>query len=55
MNGSIAATAQGSGSVIHHAAAHAKVASVTCPGYGSATGAHITSANTIGPATNRRA
>src|SRR5262245_41907029 len=52
-NGSIAATPHGSGSTIHHAAAHAKVASVTWPAYGNATGAHITSANTTGPPASR--
>ena len=47
--GSSAATAHGSGCIIHHTTEHAKVASVTWPAYGSAIGAHMTSANAIGP------
>src|SRR5215213_7022276 len=52
-NGSIADTAHGSGSVIHQAAAHAKVASTTWPAYGSGMEAIITSANARGPMASR--
>ena len=49
--GNIAATAHGSGCVIHQTTAQAKVASVTCPAYGNAVcnGAIITSAKAAGP------
>src|SRR6266581_5051586 len=49
--GNIAATAHGSGCVIHQAMAQAKVASVTCPAYGNAVcnGAIMTSAKAAGP------
>src|SRR5436190_24342297 len=47
--GNIAATAHGSGCVIHQATAQAKVASVTWPAYGNAIGAIMTSAKAAGP------